>query len=141
MGIVAAAFTDTGQSDTDEIGTAFGGVALEVSMKFSFGDSTKELIIRLGEVIHADHSIAIAFKKRYGMLKDLEFDIRRGECGLVKLSHGLFEPRDMGIVEHCQPVGLDTECFFECLGEAFKGLIRQPIDQIHIDTLDTILSG
>ncbi len=47
----------------------------------------------------------------------------------------------MSIVKHCQAIWLYTIGKLKSLGKALKGLIRQSINQIHIDTLDTIFSS
>ena len=47
----------------------------------------------------------------------------------------------MSIVKYCKPVRIKSMCHFKCIFKALKCLIRQTIDQVNINTLNTILSG
>ena len=139
--VVVLPLPDAGQADAKQIDTAACRIALKVAVQFPFLDRLEKLVVRLGEVVHANHFVAMVREEIDRVLENCEFDIRAGNRRFVQFAHRLLEPWHMGIVEDRQTIRIERIGQFECLFKTLERLIRQPVDQVDVDALDVVFPG
>ena len=115
-----------------------GGVALEVTIEGAFALGPGQFVVGFGEVVHADVDITGRRQPFAGGLQDVQLGLGRRQLVGVDAPLGLEALRQVGVVEHRQPVRAEGQDLVQGAGEARHALEGQPIDEIDADGAETL---
>ena len=140
-GIGAADLRDGGDAQSDHVAFCFGRVALEIALQRAFDLRTRELIVDLGEVIHADVAVAVGGEALDGIKHDVHLRHCIGQIGGQNSALGLEVVGQMRVVVERNAVGREFKHLVDRLRKGFAGLLRQTVDQIHVDGVEPLGAG
>ena len=69
LGIGVAHHTDRRDTQPQQIALSLGGIALEIAVQLALSLSDRQLIVRLGKMVHADVLIATGGEELDGLLQ------------------------------------------------------------------------
>ena len=101
-------------------------------MQFAFTLRDRELVIRLGEMVHADVDVARAGQSFDRKLEDRKLGFRRWELGLVDAPLRFEQVRHVGVAVQGDAVRRRRDHLLQCRIEAPRRLAGEPVDQVDI---------
>jgi hypothetical protein len=81
------------------------GIALEVAVQAPLALGHRELVVGLGEVVHADENVAGLGQAADRQLQDLQLGVGRRQVGLVDAPLRLEQAGQVGVVVDREAVG------------------------------------
>ena len=127
---------DGGRAQADQIAVGVGAVALEVPVQGAGLLRQRQLVVGLGEMVHADVDVTGVGQPPDGGFENRQLHRRRRQSGRVDLALGFEQVRQMGVVERRNPVGALRDDVLHGPAEAGDALQRQAVDQIHADRFE-----
>ena len=131
IGIVGLA--DSGNTERHQVAFGVGGIALKIPVQAAFALCHRKAVVRLGEMVHADVFITGVQQAIDGVVQDGQLLLRTGQGVALNPGLRIKTVRQVGIAEHGEPVRRHFNHRFQCLGKAFRGLVRQAVDQVQVD--------
>ncbi|MNN19242.1 hypothetical protein D3C81_1324760 [compost metagenome] len=118
-----------------------GGIALEVALQRAVLAGPAQLVIRQGEVVHADVDIARRRQTLDGQLQQLQLALRRRHVLAANQPLGAYQFRQVGVAVGGDAVRAQGDDLAQGGIEAGHGLQRQAVDQIHRHRFEVGLTG
>ena len=127
---------DSGDAHAVQIRARLCRVPLKIAMQRALLLRDSKFVAWLGEMVHSDIQVAGLDEFQQARAKNLElshaFREMRDERALL-----LLEPRDVSVAEERDTVRTEPDNLIHGVGEAVRRLVRQAVNQIHVDALET----
>ncbi len=140
LAVGRADFSDRRHAQPDQVAVAIGRVALEIAVQPPLALRHRQVVVRLGEMVHADVDIARGEQRLDRIDHELQLDLRLRHVGIKNAPLRLEHCRQMRVVVERDAVRRALDHLGERVAETRQGLLRQAVDQIDIDRLEAVLA-
>ena len=115
LGVDSPDVADRGDAEREQVVGALDRVALEIAVQHPVLASAGELVMREGEVVHAQVLVAGAVEDRHGTPEERELLLRSGQgvALAIEARLGDAQPGDVGVGVERDPVGPNPQRRFE----------------------------
>src|SRR5437764_2252928 len=131
---------DGGDAHTIEVGACFGGVALKIPVQRALLLRNGQFITGLGEMIHPDIKITRLDKLQQAGTENLELHHALGQVSDERALLFL-QPGNMRVTKKRDAVRAEADDLIHRVCKTLGRLVRQAIDQIHVDALESQTPG
>ena len=141
LAVAIADLADRGYAETDQVTVGKGRVTLEVALQGAVGAGQGQLVIRQGEVVHADIHIAGGSQAADGQLQQLHLALGRRHVFTTDQALRTHQLRQVRVAVSGDAVRAQGDDLAQGHVEAGHGLQRQAVDQVDTHRLELGRTG
>ena len=133
LAVAGADGTNGRDPERHEVQIGLRGVALKIAMQPALLLRYRQIISRLGEMVHTDVDVTSLIQSPYAQRQHVELDVGCRHVCFVDAALWLEQMRQVRVVVNRDAVRIGSDYFFQRLRHRKDGLLRQAINEINTD--------